>query len=196
MTRILDADIDRMSLRQRALAQLTGSATVDFKRANMSTALGVLHQLASSPSTAGDALALLHELQVHQVELEMQEEELSNSRCELEAALARQTALLDNAPAGFITLDAGTVLCEINPAGAQLLGQAPEDLLGQPLAGMLTAPSADALLALLARANDGLAQEPCQLLMLPVEGVQRALHATAGKSTAPHYFQLVLMAAA
>ena len=196
MTRTLDADIDRMSLRQRALAQLTGSATVDFKRASMSTALGVLHQLASSPSTAGDALALLHELQVHQVELEMQEEELGNSRNELEAALARQTALLDNAPAGFITLDAGTVLCEINPAGAQLLGQAPEDLLGQPLAGLLTAPSGDALVALLARANDGLVQEPCKLLMLPVEGVQRALLATAGKGTAPQYFQLVLMAAA
>ena len=43
MTRTLDADIDRMSLRQRALAQLTGSATVDFKRASMSTAPGVLH---------------------------------------------------------------------------------------------------------------------------------------------------------
>jgi PAS domain-containing protein len=196
MTRTVDAHIDSMSLRQRALAQLTGGAASDSRRANMSTALGVLHQLASSPSTAGDALALLHELQVHQVELEMQEEELGNSRCELEAALARQTALLEHAPAGFITLDAGTVLCEINAAGAQLLGQAPEDLLGLPLAGMLTAPSADALRVLLARANDGLAHEPCKLQMLPVEGVQRDLHATAGKDTAPHHFQLVLMAAA
>jgi hypothetical protein len=36
----------------------------------------VLHALASSPQTAADALTLLHELQVHQVELDLQAQEL------------------------------------------------------------------------------------------------------------------------
>jgi hypothetical protein len=72
-------------LRRRALAQLRVPAGSHEARLNSSAALGVLHELASSPSTAEAALALLHELQVHQVELDLQDEELRRSRAELEA---------------------------------------------------------------------------------------------------------------
>jgi PAS domain S-box-containing protein len=196
MPQTAETDNNRMSLRERALANLAGGTRTDLKRDGMSNALGVLHRLASSQATAGDALALLHELQVHQVELDMQREELANSRGELEAALVRQTALLESAPAGFLTIDEKTVLCEINPAGARLLGQAREDLLGRPLAGLLSEPSTGTLHALLARAGEGLAPEPCDLRLLLPTGAQRTVHATAGMGTSPHYFQLVLMAAA
>ena len=75
-------------------ANSTGSADSPDSQAFQATdALAVLHAMASSQDTAGDALALLHELQVHQVEVELQAEELRDSRTELEAALRRQTAL-------------------------------------------------------------------------------------------------------
>lgn len=183
-------------LRQRAVTKLSVGITTAQGRANPTAALAVLHQLACTPDTAGDALALLHELQVHQVELELQQEELENSRAELETTLLRQTALVERAPAGFMNIDARGLLCAINPAGARLLGAARDDLLGRPLASYLSAPGAVALQALLARAREGQASEACELQLLPVAGVSRAVQATADTDAAPGGFLLVLMAAA
>ena len=47
---------------------------------------------------------LIHELSVHQIELEMQQEELMQSRDEMEAGLERYTELYDFAPVGYLTL--------------------------------------------------------------------------------------------
>ena len=196
MLQSFQAADNRASLRQRALAKLTVSTLADPKRASMSDALVVLHHLASSPATASDALALLHELQVHQVELDLQQDELQNSRCELEAELGRQTALVDRAPVGLMTIDAGTVLAEINLAGAQLLGASRKELLGQPLARWLSAPSADALRTLLLRAHDGQVSETCNLQLRPLAGVVRTVHAVVGQDSASGGFLLALMAAA
>lgn len=85
-----DADSDPATLRSRATDRLTGNTAAPRVRADPSAALGVLYELASSPSTAPSALALLHELQVHQVEVDMQSEELRRSRAETETLLDRQ----------------------------------------------------------------------------------------------------------
>ena len=183
-------------LRGRAASRLAGLAATKGSTARSADALSVLHALASSPSTAADALTLLHELQVHQVELDLQQDELQNSRCELEAELGRQTALVDRAPVGLMTIDAGTVLAEINLAGAQLLGAARKELLGQPLARWLSAPSADALRTLLLRAHDGQVSETCNLQLRPLAGVVRTVHAVVGQDSASGGFLLALMAAA
>ncbi|MCK7504513.1 MAG: hypothetical protein MZV70_10800 [Desulfobacterales bacterium] len=50
------------------------------------------------------ARQLLHELQVHQIELEMQNEELLQARAEIEASLEKYSDLYDFAPAGYYTL--------------------------------------------------------------------------------------------
>jgi signal transduction histidine kinase/CheY-like chemotaxis protein len=64
----------------------------------------------------------LHELEVHQIELEMQNEELLDSRTAMEALLEKYTDLYDFAPVGYLTLDRGGVIREANLAGASLLG--------------------------------------------------------------------------
>jgi len=66
---------------------------------------------------------LLHELRVHQLELEMQNEELRSARGEMELALQRYTELFDFAPIGYVTLQAGDVISDINHAGTQILGR-------------------------------------------------------------------------
>jgi hypothetical protein len=54
---------------------------------------------------------LVHELQVHQIELEMQNDELRSARSEIEHALQRYMELFDFAPVGYVVLDRlGTVL--------------------------------------------------------------------------------------
>ena len=164
-----------MALRLRAVSQLNGRVETRDPRVSASAALGVLHDLASSPETAADALALLHELQVHQVELDLQAEELRSTRAELEAALARQTQLYDSAPVGCFTLDALGVLCEVNLAGALLLGGERESLLGRPLGGCLTPPARSALQSMLARVAAGGGAAACTLPPQAPDGVQRSL---------------------
>jgi PAS domain S-box-containing protein len=85
------------------------------------------------PATEVDARKLLHELQVHQVELEMQNEELQRAHAENETLLTSYTNLYEFAPNGYATLDrAGTIL-KINITGTALLGGERSDLMGKHL---------------------------------------------------------------
>ena len=77
---------------------------------------------ASTPPTEADTQRLLHELQVHQVELERQNEEIRHAREAVEAGLARYTALYDFAPVGYLTLDRAGAIRSVNLTGATLLG--------------------------------------------------------------------------
>ena len=65
---------------------------------------------------------LIHELQVHQIELEMQNDELQHSRTEIEELHQKYYDLYNSAPAGYITMDMATRIAEINIIGAKLLG--------------------------------------------------------------------------
>jgi PAS domain S-box-containing protein len=69
-----------------------------------------------------DARKQLHELQVHQVELEMQNKELRKVREELDTSLARYTSLYQQAPVGYLTLGQDGSILDLNQAAAQLLG--------------------------------------------------------------------------
>ena len=76
---------------------------------------------------------MLHELRVHQIELEMQNEELRRAQEELEASRARYFDLYDLAPVGYFTLSEQGLILEANLAGAGLLGVTRGDLAKQPL---------------------------------------------------------------
>lgn len=65
---------------------------------------------------------LLHELQVHQIELEMQNEELREANAATEIALKKYTMLYDLAPMGYFTLEQNGNITELNFTGAELLG--------------------------------------------------------------------------
>ncbi len=68
-----------------------------------------------------DAKKLLHELQVHQIELEMQNEEITLAYQTSEAALKNFTMLFDLAPIGYFILDSECSICELNFTGAEML---------------------------------------------------------------------------
>jgi len=70
-----------------------------------------------------DTKKLLHELQVHQIELEMQNEELRQANEIAEEALRKYTLLYDFAPMGYFTLDSDGSICELNFTGAEILGE-------------------------------------------------------------------------
>jgi transcriptional regulator with PAS, ATPase and Fis domain len=69
-----------------------------------------------------DIKKLLHELQVHQIELEMQNEELQEAYETAETALKKYTMMYDFAPLGYFTLDSDGSIIELNFTGAEMLG--------------------------------------------------------------------------
>lgn len=193
MPRPADTSSHLSSLRERAMTKLTGGVRSDLSRTSTSEAMAVLFKLASSPDTASDALAMLHELQVHQVEVEMQQDELRRSRVELERNLIQQTTRVEHAPAAFLVVDQATVVSEINLAGVRLLGAARPAVLGRPLASFLAPTCSDALQLMITRARDGAQPEPGELQLLPKDGVSQKLLCTAGRGPASGQFVLVLM---
>src|SRR5437016_4976600 len=76
-----------------------------------------------SALSAVEAQRLVHELRVHQVELEMQNEDLRSQREQLEALHNKYLDLYDFAPVSYISVTLSGIIREINLAGAQLLGQ-------------------------------------------------------------------------
>jgi hypothetical protein len=121
------------SLRERAqtLIQVKGAGFNMAKDA--SVALRVLFDLASSPDTAVDAITLLHELQVHQVELDLQNEELQASRVDLESASERQLLLLQASPSAQLVLDLEHRVLECNTHAMACLKQTLPTCSGQAL---------------------------------------------------------------
>lgn len=77
---------------------------------------------ASRPRSAADTHRLLHELQVHQIELEMQNEELRRAQDKMEAGLEKYAELYDFAPVGYLTVNTQGAILEANLTVASLLG--------------------------------------------------------------------------
>lgn len=182
-----------VTLRVRALQRLSGRSAPKDVAVSASAALGVLHELASSPATAEDALALLHELQVHQIELELQAEELGNSRAELEATLQRQVQIYDAAPVGYFTVDRRAVLHELNLPGATLLGSDRDTLLGRSLDDFLAPHSARALQAMLAQIDEGNRVEAGALELAARNGASHVVQASVRADPAGGRYFVVLM---
>jgi len=86
-----------------------------------------------------DSRRLLHELQVHQIELEMQNAELRQARDELEVALENYTDLYDFAPSGYFTLAATGAILQANLTGATLVGIERSRLVGQSFGRLVSA---------------------------------------------------------
>lgn len=180
-------------LRSRAYSRLTGRHAPEDARSGASNALYVLHELASSAATAADALALLHELQVHQVELELQDESLRSALGELEGMLNRQTELYECAPVGCCTIDADTVIHELNLTGADLLGYERDALLGRALDGYLEPRGGGTLSALLARVQQGGGREAEVLKVLAHDGTAHAMQVSVSPDPAGGRYLVAFM---
>jgi PAS domain-containing protein len=178
--RVSTLETDRLTdLRGRAAQQLQGAFASPDAIAGAIDALAVLHNLASTPETASDALMLLHELQVHQVELELQAKELRDSRLELEAALHRQTEIYDHLPLGCFTIDRYGHVLELNATGAEMIALPRAQATGRSLLACLEAEHAVALQAAM-RALD--AQTASRSDADLAQGAQVARAAAAGTS--------------
>lgn len=120
-----------------------------------------------SPEAAGP---LLHELQVHQLELEMQNDELRRAQEALEASRARYFDLYDLAPIGYFTLSEHGLILEANLTGARLLAGERRSLVRQPLSRFILPEDQDAYYRHRQQLEQTGAPQVCELRMQPAHG--------------------------
>lgn len=108
--------LDREALRQMAMARLSGRGGVP-----------------AAPLDLQQAQHLLEELEIHQIELELQNEHLNTARAQVELALNQSNELYDFSPVGSVLIDAAGVITKLNLTGAQLLSSERARLIGTRL---------------------------------------------------------------
>lgn len=112
-----------------------------------------------------DAKKLLHELQVHQIELEMQNEELKETYETAEKALKKYTMLYDFAPMGYFTLDSDGSICDLNFTGADLLGEKRFTLVNHNFKLFIAKESQKTFNDFLSKVYSGLTKESCEVML-------------------------------
>ena len=97
---------------------------------------------------------LVHELQVHQIELEMQNAALREAQTELETSRDRYADLFDFAPVGYVTVDEAGAVCAINLTACTMLGVERGRVLGRRLAAHVHAAAKDRFVEYLRACRD------------------------------------------
>ena len=124
-----------------------------------------LPRRGANPTEAGTQ-RLVHELQVHQVELEMQNEQLQYARNELETGLEKYSDLYDFAPVGYLTLDREGTILEANLTAASLLGMERACLVKRRLGRSVSAVDLPVLAAFLTKVFESKVNQACDVTLL------------------------------
>jgi PAS domain S-box-containing protein len=108
------------SIRQLAESKLAGGAAVDLERL-----------------TPDEIRGFVHELEVHRVELEIQNQQLAEAQLAAEESKERYRQLYESAPIGYLTLDPDGAIVTANPCASELLGLPRARLLGRKLSSFV-----------------------------------------------------------
>jgi diguanylate cyclase (GGDEF)-like protein/PAS domain S-box-containing protein len=113
---------------------------------------------------------LVHELKVHQIELEMQNEELRRTHAELEQVKAKYFDIYDLAPEGYLILSEDGQIIETNLTAATMLGQARRDLTKKQLTHYISKEDQDSYYLHRKELFESLEPQECELRMLKNDG--------------------------
>ena len=133
-----------------------------------------LIQSRESPEVAphADILELIHELRIHQAELEIQNEELKRAQQELSELHLKYERLYEFAPCGYVTLDAKGIITGVNLTGVRLLGAPRKHLLRSGLSKYIAAGWRDAYLSTRQTAAQTGENHSVELLLKSKDGPQ------------------------
>ncbi len=106
---------------------------------------------------------IIHELHVHQIELEMQNDELRQTQLHLKQVQQKYSDLYQFAPIGYFTFDKNGCILEVNLAGAELLMHERSQLVGRPLMIYLTPESLPMFYAHTAKTSQTYEPQTCEL---------------------------------
>ncbi len=152
------------ALRARAEKTITLPAPADAQRAE-----GALASTRTDPLHPNVMQRASHELHVHQIELEMQNEELRLTQAALETSRARYFDLYDMAPVGYCTIGKSGLILEANFAAATLFGMQRGKVVGERFTRFIATKAQDSFYLRRTQApNSGQAQS------MDIQMVQRS----------------------
>ncbi|UCF90409.1 MAG: PAS domain-containing protein [Desulfobacterales bacterium] len=133
-----------------------------------------------------DVNRLVHELEVHQIELEMQNEELRRAQLDLEAARDKYSNLYDFAPVGYLTLDDMGLILETNLVCATMLGVERGALVGRHFAQFIAKDDQDGFYFHRQKLLEKKTKQICELRLSKKDGTEfyAQLESTAVKDEA------------
>jgi PAS domain S-box-containing protein len=155
---------DPAELRRRAEGRLSDQQKGQRSKAGDQPRKGL------GAKSEADTLRMLHELEVHQIELEMQNAELQKARDDMEEVLERYTDLYDFAPVGYFSIDAEGLILEVNLTGAALLGVERSRLIRLRLARYVAPASRTIFGTFLEKVFAGTNDQDCEVLLLKEGG--------------------------
>jgi len=151
--------------------------------------------LASKQTAGGDGEQatheLLKELQVHQLELEIQNRELRAIQQQLTHSRLRYADLYDFSPVGYVSLDHDGRIGEINIMGGKLLGENPHKLIGRSFSEFIATEDLQTFKLHLRRCRWSRQRRTLELRLIPVQGppVEIQLFTTATHDVERHMLQ-------
>ncbi|MCP5159783.1 MAG: PAS domain S-box protein [Gammaproteobacteria bacterium] len=108
---------------------------------------------------------LIHELQIHQIELEMQNEELREVRAKLERTLENHADFYDCSSIGYFTLTDEGIIQELNLTGAALFGQERSCLIGEQFRCFVSMETQPTFNLFLEQTLAGVAKQSCEITL-------------------------------
>ncbi|MDD2920135.1 diguanylate cyclase [Rhodoferax sp.] len=145
---------DPAALRQLAIARLSGRS----------------RQPDAAAMDLPQVQHLLEELEIHQIELELQNEHLNTARAQLEQALNQSNELYDFSPVGSVMINTDGVIARLNLSGAQMLGSERLHLMGSTFGLYVAEPQRAQFNAMLERARAEREAQTAEL-MLQIDGL-------------------------
>ncbi len=132
-----------------------------------------------SQHSEDEMLKILHELAVHEIELEMQNDELQQAGQDAQDAANKYTELYDFAPSGYFTLNRKGEIKELNLSGAKMLGKERSLLVNSLFAFFVANEMRTTFLNFLERAFNSKGIETCELTLLSVDSRQTQVYLTS-----------------
>jgi len=113
---------------------------------------------------------LVHELRVHQIEMEMQNEDLRQAQIKLEELKDRYLDLYDFAPVGYVTLNEKGIILEANLTAVRLLGEERQTLIKRPFSRFVCKESGDAYYYHLQQVFETQSKQTCEIKLSRKDG--------------------------
>jgi PAS domain S-box-containing protein len=151
--------------RRRNDAPGYGSSGLPQSSGPRKRAENILTEKGVASISPADAERLVQELQMHQIELEMQNEELKRAQTEIAESREKYVGLYDFAPVGYFSFDRKGVIAEANLTGASLVGVERTRLIGRPFSLFVSPQYRDIFFTHCRKAHQTAQLERCELLI-------------------------------
>lgn len=130
---------------------------------------------------------LLHELQVHQIELELQNELLADAQSVADAECVHYRDLYNFAPTGYFTVNREDIIAQLNIAGAALFGRERDSIVGNRFAAYVATSDISAFEQFCSQTFDTERTQVCEIALLSEPGVEKFARLAACPAPEPEH---------